>query len=289
MEDFLTRLKSDRNRLEFALRNFVRLPVPAYQEPNETKDNLLTGDPEALKKAETLHRCYDLSRLYRSATRQRTLETLSCLEWLDHLASVEPGWFERAFQAEQFRWLDVGAKNWAYVEALQAFIRARTDAPFRLDGVELDPNRRYTDFRTRRQYAERFIQPIPEARYHAGNILSWQQPAAIISHFLPFVFRDPLLDWGLPEKCFQPQAILNHLLSLLPPGGLLLIVNQGEEEAREQEALFQTAAGQLPLRWKSLGQLPASFIEYRYSRYGWLCGHDDRTDTDYHAGNPKPG
>jgi hypothetical protein len=274
MEDFLTRLKSDRNRLEFALRNFVRLPAPAYREPNEPKDNLLADLPEALAKAEILHQRYDLSRLYRSATRQRTLETLSYLEWLDYLANLEPGWFERAFQTEPFRWLDVGAKNWAYVEALQAFIRARTDAPFRLDGVELDPNRRYTNFRTRRQYAEHFIQPLPEARYHAGNILAWQQPTAIISHFLPFVFRDPLLDWGLPGQCFQPQAILSHVLSLLPPDGLLLIVNQGEDEAREQEALFQAVARHLPIRWQSLGQLPASFIQYRYARYGWLCAHD---------------
>jgi hypothetical protein len=287
MEEFWTRLKSDRNRLEFALRNFVRLPAPAYREPAESKDGLLADDPEARRKAEALRHRYDLSGLYRSATRLRTLETLSYLEWLDYAFSVAPEPFQRAFRTEPFRWLDVGAKNWAYVDALHAFIRAGTGVPFLLEGVELDPNRRYTDFRTRRQYAERFIRALPEARYHAGNILDWRQSAAIISHFLPFVFRDPLLSWGLPESCFRPQAILEHLLSLTTPGGLLFIVNQGESEAQAQEALFQAAARHRPIRWKSLGQLPAGFIEYRYARYGWICTHDDRTD--HHAGDPEPG
>lgn len=267
------RLHSGRNRLEFALRNFLSLPSPPYREPAEDKTGLLQDNSEGLVTASRLCKRYDLSAVVREASRQRTLETLSYLEWLDHFASLEPTLFQQAFRTSggAFRWLDVGAKNWAYVAALNAFIRAHTEKPFRLDGVELDPNRRYTDFRTRRQYAEAFAQCIPEAHYHPGDILHWRQPARIISHFLPFVLTDPLLAWGLPASHFQPQAMLDHLLTLLEPGGVLVIVNQGEAEAKAQEALFAINSLREKVRWKSLGQLPASFIDYKYGRYGWLC------------------
>ncbi|MGG2382840.1 hypothetical protein, partial [Salmonella enterica] len=89
------------------------------------------------------------------------------------------------------------------------------------------------------------------------------------------VFEDPHLAWGLPLGYFSPQALLNHLLARLTPGGLLLIVNQGEAEwTRQGDLLAQAAAGRAQpgkFSFQSVGQLPASFIEYRYPRWGWLC------------------
>ncbi|MFX6226278.1 hypothetical protein ABTF68_22660, partial [Acinetobacter baumannii] len=75
---------------------------------------------------------------------------------------------------------------------------------------------------------------IPQATYRVGDLRRWQSSAHLISHFLPFVFEDPHLAWGLPLGYFSPQAQLNHLLARLTPGGLLLIVNQGEAEWTRQ-------------------------------------------------------
>jgi hypothetical protein len=52
---------------------------------------------------------------------------------------------------------------------------------------------------------------------------------------------------------------------------VLLVVNQGEEESAAQESLFQNARARYNIQWQGLGPLPASFIEYRYPRYGWWC------------------
>ena len=104
----------------------------------------------------------------------RACEALSYFHWLTVLADRYPQIFHRAFAKPQpTRWLDVGAKNWSYVAALVCFMQnmltgldeteehhpaynTNTDSidscqPFRIDGVELDPGRRYTDLRTRGQ------------------------------------------------------------------------------------------------------------------------------------------
>ena len=89
--------------------------------------------------------------------------------------------------------------------------------------------------------------------------------------FLPFVFKDPCLAWGLPGDFFQPEALLDHVVGLLKPGGVLLITNQGLAEAAEQRRLLRPleAAGRLQLIDR--GAMPDAFLEYRYRRYGWFC------------------
>jgi hypothetical protein len=282
-----TQWQSQANRLNFALRNFLNWSPAIFREqPAGALD--FSDFPQAdAERARDLLSRYGLTDLPQRACRQRVMETLTYLDWLDQLATTHPEWFE-AFSAENFpanntqpdskesapptlHWLDVGAKNWAYVEALAAFAKAHQGENFRLDGVELDPHRRYANFQTRRQAAQTFIADIPQASYHAGDILQWNQPAHIITHFLPFVLEDPHLAWGLPLDYFQPQRILNHVLNLLQPGGLLIVVNQGEWEAEAQEKLFQKAQESHALEVKPLGELPARFIDYQYPRFGWLC------------------
>ncbi len=269
-------LASGRNRFGFALRNFLRWTLPgAYRETACDQTGLPELGPDAARLVDTLHGRYDLPDLTQAASRERYLETLAYLEWLEYFRQKRPAAFSAIMDdALSLRWLDAGAKNWAYVEALYAFIQANHGPNFQLDGVELDPHRRYVNLQTRQQAALSYIQDLPNTRYHSGNLLDWRQPAHIISHFLPFVFKEPHLAWGLPLNYFNPQLLLNHLLSRLEPGGLMLIVNQGEAEAQAQQVLLEEAARRFPLQFESLGQLPASFIEYRYPRYGWLCIKD---------------
>jgi hypothetical protein len=276
LEELGDRLHSAQNRLGFALRNFLLGAGPPYQEPAEQKASLFQGQPQLAEHARRLSSQYDLQNLVQNASGLRYLETLPYLEWLDCFFQAEPDAFRQAFKGSDLFWLDVGAKNWSYVEALTAFLQRHGPDTFELHGLEIDPNRRYVDFRTRRQYAEAYLGKLPPAirkktHYHQGNILNWRQPVKIISHFMPFVFKEPHLAWGLPLSLFQPQVVLQREISLLAPDGLLLIVNQGEEEAEAQRALLEEAVKTHPLRFHSLGQLPVRFMEYRYPRYGWLC------------------
>lgn len=283
---------SGRNRLGFSLRNFLRWAPGSYRETTIQPEAWLRSQGNINDAARRLIQEYGFSEST-AVSQERLLETLSYLEWLDYSYFQWPEAFA-SLTNNSLRWLDAGAKNWAYVEALTAFIRRHGQPNFKLDGVELDPNRRYINFQTRRQAALSFIRNIPQATYHAGNLLDWPHPVDIISHFLPFVFKDPHLAWGLPLNYFQPQTLLEHLLSRLKPGGLLILVNQGEAEAQAQQAMLQLASERFPLQWKNLGQLPTSFIEYRYPRYGWLCmkgkgtPHErNRAKADYYPGLQK--
>lgn len=264
-------LQSQGNRMGFALRNFLNWQPRPFHEIAEPDRDLPCKKPESILKGQTLMARYQLTPLRQRASVQRFVENLAYLEWLDAFHHAAPAAFTDLKNLDCLNWLDVGAKNWAYVDALDVFIRRHFQTAYRLDGVELDAHRRYLDFTTRKQAAAAYTQLLPHAQYHEMNALDWRRKAQVISHFLPFVLPDPHLAWGLPLRYFQPQILLTHLLSLLEPGGILLVVNQGEWEAEAQQALWKRVACELPIQVQTLGKLPASFIEYRYPRYGWVC------------------
>lgn len=268
--------QTERNRLGFAMRNFLRAQICPYTEKSVDKQLLFLNKPAAQQVFERLSRTYDLLHLIETASHQRFLETLTYLEWLDLFYQAAPFDFQRLLdQPDPFHWLDAGAKNWHYVEALVMFIRAkRAGGSFKLDGVELDPNRRYQNLTTRGQTARFLIRNIPEACYHEGNLQCWTKPSHLVSHFLPFVFSEPHMAWGLPQQYFQPEKLLAHLLTLLTAPGMILIVNQGETESKAQEQLLKNSILSFEddrYTFKTIGQLPAHFIKYQYPRYGWLC------------------
>lgn len=276
LEGIAIQLQSAQNRLSFALRNFLNQDGPLYREKAEPKALLFSDQSDMLRYAERLNAQYGLQALMPQASATRYREALIYLDWLDTFRQAKPEAFQRRFARSNVTWLDVGAKNWSYLPALVAFLRQHQPDAFTLHGLEVDPHRRYADLRTRRQYAQAHIHQLPaEYRpntcYHEGNILDWQEPVQVISHFLPFVFQEPHLAWGLPLALFQPQDILLHELDLLESQGILLIVNQGEAEADAQQALLQEAAQHRPIRFESLGQMPVRFIQYQYPRYGWIC------------------
>ncbi len=259
------------NRLAFACRQSLRWRRGAYDEPSESKDGLFAdrGDPSHWETLEAgLVDRYDLSAFRLSSSRLRYLETLTYLHFLDVMLE---GTCLPAPPGVPLRWLDAGAKNWAYVEAIAAVCR-RQAMPYELVGVELDGYRVYRDFHSRRDYAETFIRNLPEAQYVVGDVMTCKGPCDVISSFLPFVFRGPALAWGLPADYFRPLDYLRHLVSILAPGGLLLILNQGAEESREQERLLARVPG---IAYESLGEMPPSFLEYRYPRYAWRIRKED--------------
>lgn len=276
----------DRNRLAFTLRRLSAWEIGAYHEKAEPKTGIFKDDSDAQAVESRLLATYNLSEPWDHATKNRYRETLTYLLWLETFRTLRPLWFDRALAsasglpqtqdaASLFHWLDAGAKNWSYAAAIPAFLSNTGIRNFVLDGVELDPYRRYIDLRTRGQAARTHIRTIPQARYHTGDIRNWTRSANIITSFLPFVFPEPHLAWGLPLEDFRPDDFLSRLLSLLKPGGLLLIVNQGEAESEAQAALLACAAERFPIARQAAGQLPAPFIQYRYPRYGWICQKED--------------
>lgn len=268
--------------MDFALRRFLQWTPHPYQEIPSSFEALFPASSPNHAEALRLWHGYALATSLHNASSTRIQETFTYLYWLESAfkaipSSATQSCFQQsnaqqfATQQAPFSCLDVGAKNWSYVAAIPAFLQAQGIHSFVLDGVELDPHRRYADFHTRGQYAQAYSRNLPNTHYHECDILQWHKPAHLITHFLPFVLPDPHLAWGLPLQHFRPQAMLEHLLSLLHPQGILFIVNQGKHEADAQAALLQHAATNAPISIQSLGQLPSPFIQYRYPRYGWLC------------------
>ena len=214
-----------------------------------------------------------LTRFLPPVTTWAGLESLQTLEWLSVFMQHE------AFPVlaeKPLRWLDVGSKNFAYAPALALMLNHLTNLnqPWHLKGIELDAGRLDHQGNTRTQYAEGLIDLLPNTTYQQGDILKETEQYEGISLFLPFVFEEPLLKWGLPSKHFNPLEILAQCISLLTDGGVLMIINLTPEEAAQQEVLFH----QLPdpikqqITWVKLpNPLPNSFIHWQYERIAWLC------------------
>ncbi|MDX2010452.1 MAG: hypothetical protein SFW67_09695 [Myxococcaceae bacterium] len=157
------------------------------------------------------------------------------------------------------RALDVGAKNGAMLAGLA------TAQPRGWDAVELDAHRRYLWGSTRRVYGEAVAAAFPDCRFIAGDVRSLEGPWAVVTWFLPFLTQAPLEAWGLPARFLAPLELLRHVTSRVVPGGVLLVVNQGEHEASLQEALFR----ELPGSFAPLGRIDSPLSPFRLPRFGW--------------------
>ncbi|TAK09873.1 MAG: hypothetical protein EPO39_01445 [Candidatus Manganitrophaceae bacterium] len=158
------------------------------------------------------------------------------------------------------RGLDIGAGGWSYLPALCAW----SGIPW--DGVELDAHRRYWTLATRRGHAEYMLRISAGSRYLPGSLLDLAGAYVCMTWFLPFVTPGPLRAARLPDRFFQPNALLRHAASLLSPGGVLFLLNQGEEEAGAQRRLFREEG----LTATALGEVTSVFSPFRKNRFGWL-------------------
>ena len=161
--------------------------------------------------------------------------------------------------------LDVGSKNATHLPALHAL------APCPWTLVEIDGHRRYWNLVTRRSRGERIARAHAGCRYIAGSVRDLhaeQQRFDVITWTLPFVFEAPLAAWGLPQRFFEPAALLEHVLSLLAPGGALVIINQSEYERDEQRDLL-AAAGVASGRIARFGPLDSPLSSFRHQRWAF--------------------
>ena len=218
-----------RNSLDLGLRNLFTWS-PRAQEVAEAND----GVPEAGWSAP-----YGLEEARTRMATWRWTRNLAFLEVLDG-AGGHPRF--QAFLASRttLRALDIGSKNFDYVDALAGFLsRAAGLRQLALTGIEIDAHRRYTDFRTRRAWAEHYCSFVPGARYLAQGLEDHQETYDVVIWFLPFLTERPLVRWGLPTSLLRPETLYDHAWTLVEPGGVLLLVNLNADEEAIQLDLIR--------------------------------------------------
>ena len=205
---------------------------------------------------QTLTERYDLSRWTRYLDTAEYQENLYTLDNLDLTLGPGPVNVNSA--------LEIGCKNFSLLPALSAY------APGPWLGVELQAYQRYRDMSTRRSHGEFFCQIFTThghtCRYYAGNALDVTESQDLIVWILPFLTSQTQRHGRLPQRFFQPRALLQHAWSRLKPGGRLWIVNQNAEEAALQQRLFADCKIDIDRRHT----LASRFSPFRNQRVGWL-------------------
>lgn len=213
-----------KNNFEFYLRNKIRL----------TRKNFIEKNLDLIKRNE-------LENLY-------TTDILS-------QAFVKRG--------ENLQVLDIGCKNWFYAKGEYDFFK-RFCKNIKLDGIEIDAFRLYSNFYNRYEVAKYYTKGLINTNYIVGNMLDLRDKYDYIIWFLPFVVYEPHKYWGLPKKYFYPEKLLEHAYSLLKQNGQMLIINQGEKEYEVQKLMLD----KLGITYIALNEVKSKHFEYKNKRFG---------------------
>jgi hypothetical protein len=247
---FLNNLK---NSFDFFIRQrFPISRVDFYQE-NEAKDNLFTNEVQREREAYLCEK-YDLYDLKNNSTCAVYLENL-------YFADVFDNYFDIG-EMDEASVLDIGSKNWSYVTSEYKFFR-KFCSVLTLRGIELDCNRLYSNFYSRKEVAKYYIKKLSDTEFICGDFLKHYEKYDYITWFLPFVFESPLCSWGLPSKYFLPERMLNHAVELLKNNSKIFIVNQGEEEYLKQIELCKNLA----LNFIPIGKIESVFQVFKNDRF----------------------
>jgi len=137
---------------------------------------------------------------------------------------------------------DIGTSHWFYIQALQAFYTwFMTEQPrqVHLEGYEVDAYRIYADFHSRFDHALSHIGSLPNIQFIPSRFKEHGGVYDVITLFFPFVFNKDSIEWGLPQRLHQPEELLRSAWNSLKPGGVLMIVNQGEDEHHAQLSMLE--------------------------------------------------
>jgi len=145
---------------------------------------------------------------------------------------------------------DIGCASFWYATALQAFFR-----PGRLVGIEIEGHRLFRDGRTRIDYAQGYLEGIPNAHFVVADYGEYRDPADVITAWFPFLTPAAILAWRLPLSLLAPERIFASIKHNLKPSGLFVMINHGPKEAALAQELC-TAAGLATVgRWSEAGLL----------------------------------
>ena len=237
--------------LEWQIKNNITFSLPVFKN-TVTHQQAMTGlSAEQKQQHNTLYSRYQFTGWEDVCTQSEWLENLYILDICDRYIGNSHADLS----------LDIGSKNWSYLPALNTF----TSNPWH--GIELDAYRRYWNLSTRKAYAEYMMKNCHDCKYISGSLTKLTGNYSLITWFLPFVKPAPLRYWGLPDRFFEPEKLLNHAWQLLAPGGKMFVLNQGQEEADIQKRLFDTAN----IDAQYLGEVTSPFNPYKLPRFGWLA------------------
>lgn len=228
------------NAIDYPLRQLVRWQRGGLPWRNQSKRDLFAHLSSAARRraeadaARLLDR-YPLDDLRAHSTAHNFRENLFYLEMLDRwLVPTEDG--GRTPHQPRSSVVDIGVSHWFYVHALSAFWRRQLGETVTVTGYEADAYRVYTDLRSRYDHARAHLRGLDPDRVRYAPTAFAPQPGAFaaVTLFFPFVFARDHLEWGLPGRMFAPEQLLIAAWDSVAPGGVLLIVNQGEAEHNTQ-------------------------------------------------------
>ena len=232
-----------RNAIDYPLRRRITWRRPIRRPRNEPKQDLFRrlAPPErdsARATAARLKKDYRLDELFNASTRNNYRENLFYLEILEAALT------RAAFRPPETLYVgDVGPSHWFYVRALYQLLlwwQTTTPRQVTLHGFEIDPYRVYADFHSRMDHAKAQMRGLEGVFYHPEGVETHPRDFDLVLQLFPFVFVEDHLDWGLPRGLFSPQQLLADAWKKLKPGGLLVVVNQGEAEHKEEQRMMSS-------------------------------------------------
>ncbi|MBN6188329.1 hypothetical protein JQN58_15840 [Aneurinibacillus sp. BA2021] len=256
------------NPLFYYLRSRVRWRRAGYAMANPGVTVDFSGESYAQWKR--LCQAYPVQTWVETMDRPLFMRNLTMLDWLDQLRTALPS------RMPACSWLDIGSKNLDYVYAFRAFQEGLGAEQKTVTGIELDGYRIYRDWHSRYDHAMYHAEQTG-SRYVVGDVLNTPLPPAdMVTLFFPFVSIKPLLLWGLASREYRPQAVYERAAALTRPGGWLLIVNQGEEEADKSRRLLLQCQGTEPgLRLQQTGRFTCRVVDYPARAYYFLLQKDE--------------
>lgn len=229
------RLISIRNHFDFTLRQMIRWSRGGLQLEHEPKEQAFST-PAAHTLEKHLLEAYDLEDIRRRGSVENYRINLYYLDLLekvfDQLNYPLP---------QRLRVADIGCSTWFYVRALRAFLLnydSQAARDVQLYGYEVDAFRPYFNFYSRLDYVRAYSAGLKNTHFIPDAFKTQALPFDMITQFFPFIFIKDHLEWGLPGQLFSPAELLQTAWSGLRQGGLLLIVNQGEQEHVRQKELL---------------------------------------------------
>lgn len=254
------------NAVEHPMRQLIRWQRGIPRFPNESKQGLfvhLSADEQkqANDTANRLYSDFHLQHLYENSSADNYRLNLFYLEMLERaLSEAAPGIPQTIHVA------DIGPSDWFYVQALYAALKW-WDSPIcrnvRLTGYEADAYRVYSNLFSRYDQAHGHMNGLEQVRYIPHKFIRQIGKFDLITMLFPFVFLKDHLAWGLPLRRFNPLELLRDTRDSLKPGGVLVIVNQGEAEHLAQRDML-VAENIQPV---TAFQHPSKLYQYDIIRY----------------------
>lgn len=232
-----------RNNIDFFIRNNFVFSRINYSEESEDKSEIKSF----------LENKYDLS-LLEKVTKQNYKDNLYFLECFEKYIGKN--------KKDEISILDIGSKNWYYAKSEFIFFESFS-SKFILNGIELDGNRLYSTFYSRKEVAKYHIKNLNNTKYIVGDFLKHNEKYDYIIWILPFITKYPHVKWGLPLKHFKPLEMLKHSYNLLKEGGEILIINQGIDEYNIQKEMNE----RLNLEAIYFGEIQDNYGIYKNKRY----------------------